>query len=136
MSVTATLSGFRDVFCCGCQRDVQARLTEGSEVYPHRSDLSDVPYWKCDACGNFVGCHHKTSDRTRPLGCIPTPELRAARQQIHKVIDPIWRSGHVDRSRLYSALARVVGVDHYHTAEIRSVEQAHAVCVAAKEMSA
>lgn len=31
------------IFCCGCGHDVQARLTEGVEVYPHRPDLVPSP---------------------------------------------------------------------------------------------
>jgi hypothetical protein len=70
----------RDIYCCGCESAVQARLTDGREIYPHRPDLADLPFWKCDGCGNHVGCHHKTNDRTRPLGNIPTPEIRIARK--------------------------------------------------------
>lgn len=128
------MSKTRKIFCCGCQADVQARLTNGREIYAHRPDLHQQPYWKCDACGNFVGCHHKTQDKTRPLGCIPTPELKAARQEIHKVIDPIWKSGRVKRGELYGMIAHVIGVEEYHTAEIRSVEQAKDVLRVAREI--
>ncbi len=126
----------RKIFCCGCQADVVARLTSGKETYPRRGDLASLPFWKCDACGNFVGCHHKTKNRTRPLGCIPTPALKAARQEIHTVIDPIWKSGRVGRSELYGMIAHLIGVEEYHTAEIRSVDQAHEVVRVAKELEA
>ena len=29
----------RLIRCCGCGDKVQARLTDGSEIYPHRKDL-------------------------------------------------------------------------------------------------
>lgn len=48
------MSKVRTIFCCGCQTDVQARLTSGREVYPHRDDLASLPFWKCDGCGNTV----------------------------------------------------------------------------------
>ena len=80
------------IYCCGCGCDVQARLTNGKEIYPHRMDLDEVPFWKCDKCGNYVGCHHKTKQRTSPTGCIPTSEIRALRVQIHNIIDPLWKS--------------------------------------------
>lgn len=124
----------RTLFCVGCQCDVSARLTNGREVYRYRPDLGDLPFWKCDSCGNFVGCHHKTKDRTRPLGCIPTPELKAARQEIHRIIDPIWKSGRVGRSQLYGMIAHLIGVEEYHTAEIRSVETAREVVRVTKEL--
>jgi hypothetical protein len=34
-----TSAGTRMLYCCGCQKDVPARLTDGREVYPHRLDL-------------------------------------------------------------------------------------------------
>lgn len=122
------------LFCCGCKGDVHPRLTTGVEIYPHRKDLADLPFWKCDACKNFVGCHHKTKNRTRPLGCIPTPEIKRARQEIHKVIDPLWKSGRVTRRGLYDMIAHVLDLEEYHTAEIRSIEQARDVYRTAKEL--
>lgn len=125
----------KTIFCCGCQKDVQARLTDGREIYPHRNDLGDLPFWKCDTCKNFVGCHHKTRDKTRPLGCIPTPEIKRARQEIHKVMDPLWKSGRIERRELYGMLAHLTGVHEYHTAEIRSLEQARDVYRVVKELA-
>lgn len=130
------MSKQRKIFCCGCRIEVDARLTNGQEVYSHRRDLASLPFWKCDTCSNFVGCHHKTKNRTRPLGCIPTPEIKAARQEIHRAIDPIWQSGKIERRKLYSMIAHLIGVEEYHTAEIRSVEQAREVVRVAKELGA
>ncbi len=112
--------------CCGCQIKVQARLTNGAEVYPHRPDLATLPFWRCDACGNYVGCHHKTGNPTQPLGNIPTKEIRASRQHIHKILDPLWQSGPWHRKELYAELSRRLGWK-YHTAAIRSVEEARTV---------
>ena len=114
------------IFCCACKSDVNARLTNGSEVYPHRSDLSSIPFWKCDDCGNFVGCHYKTSKPTQPLGHIPTPEIRNARQHIHKILDPLWQSGKYKRSEIYKIISKEVGWK-YHTAKIRNIEEARLI---------
>ena len=128
------LSQSREIRCCGCDEKVQARLTDGREIYPHRPDLADLPFWKCDACGNFVGCHHKTKDRTRPLGCIPTPEVKEARKHIHKLLDPIWQSGRIGRKTLYRRLSERLGWK-YHTANIRSVDEARKVYRLIQEIS-
>lgn len=101
-------------------------MVDGSETYPHRHDLHSLPFWKCDACGNFVGCHHKTKDRTRPLGCIPTPEIKVARQHIHRILDPIWKTGRMRKSEIYERLTDKLGWK-YHTAEIRSLDDARTV---------
>lgn len=108
--------------CCGCGRKVSARLTDGKEIYPHRSDLGGLPFWKCDGCGNYVGCHHKTKNRTKPLGVIPTPEIRDARGKIHDILDPLWKSGKIERGRLYHEIACALGVQKFHTAELKTIE--------------
>lgn len=114
------------IYCCGCGEKVEARLTSGKEIYPHRQDLGDLSFWKCDKCGNSVGCHHKTNNPTRPLGCIPTPEIKNARRKIHEILDPIWQSGAISRKELYYKLSARTG-RKYHTANIRSIEEARAV---------
>ena len=122
----------KKIFCCGCQTNVSARLTTGKEVYRHRPDLASLPFWKCDGCGNTVGCHHKTKNRTAPLGYIPTPELKEARKQLHALIDPIWQSGKMGRRELYEAISREVGWN-YHTAKTRTMEEARAAYRAARK---
>lgn len=116
----------KTIWCCGCAADVRARLTSGREVYPHRPDLSKLPFWKCDGCGNHVGCHYKTKNRTNPLGNIPTPELRTARQHIHRVIDPIWKGKRMSRGKLYAIISEKIG-RQYHTGEIKTLDEAREV---------
>lgn len=114
------------IYCCACSRDIEARLTDGAEVYPHRKDLAALPFWICDSCGNYVGCHHKTENRTQPLGVIATPEIKKARQHIHAVLDPIWKSGKMKRASLYKRISDELGWQ-YHTANIRTIEEARKV---------
>jgi len=118
------------IYCCGCKKEVEARLTSGAEIYQHRQDLHNLPFWKCDTCKNYVGCHHKTKERTRPLGCIATRELFKARQHIHALIDPLWQN-HPEKFRarrwIYRWLADKIGKEEYHTAEIRSIEEAREI---------
>lgn len=115
-----------EIYCCGCGDKIEARLTDGKEIYPHRDDLHLLPFWKCDTCQNFVGCHHKTKNRTQPLGCIPTPEIKKARQRIHQLLDPIWQSGKMERKEVYRYISEKIGWS-YHTAKIRSVEEAREI---------
>jgi hypothetical protein len=115
-----------EIYCCGCEQNVLPRLTDGAEIYPHRRDLFKLPFWKCDSCGNYVGCHYKTRNPTKPLGCIPTAEIKNARQEIHKILDPIWRSGRMARRAVYAEISDQIGWN-YHTAKIRSIEEARKV---------
>jgi hypothetical protein len=122
------------IYCCGCQKEVEARLTSGEEIYPIRNDIKfdyhNFPFWKCDTCKNFVGCHHKTKNPTKPLGCIPTKEISNARKHIHALIDPLWKN-HPEKFRargwIYNFIAKKTGKKEYHTAEIRSVEEAREI---------
>lgn len=117
----------RAIWCCGCGMFVQARLTDGKEIYPNRPDLARLNFWCCDTCHNYVGCHHKMrTNPTRPLGVIPTPELRRARFEIHALIDPLWQRGKMSRDTLYNHLSLVVGRS-YHTADLRTLDEARAV---------
>jgi hypothetical protein len=73
-----------------------------------------------------VGCHHKTSDRTKPLGNIPTAELRKARNHIHALLDPMWKERRMGRTEIYAWLSVRLGWK-YHTACIRTVDEAREV---------
>lgn len=114
------------IYCCGCKQDVEARLTDGSEIYAHRKYLASLPFWICDSCKNFVGCHHKTKNRTKPLGVIPTADIKDARKHIHALLDPMWESGAIKRKSIYLMLTEKFG-KQYHTAEIRSIDEARLI---------
>lgn len=121
------------IYCCECKKEVIARLSDGKEAYQHRVDLHNLPFWFCPSCNNFVGCHYKTKNRTKPLGCIPTEEIKNARKHIHSILDPIWQSGSISRKSVYKKLSDVLGWK-YHTAKIRSIEEAREVYKAIIEL--
>jgi zinc-finger-containing domain len=117
----------RVLWCCGCNAPVEARLTSGAEIWPHRRDLAERPMWICDTCKNHVGTHWKTERPTSPLGDIPTPELRNARSEVHKILDPLWkyRPDEFPRRRLYAEIsARLDLPGGYHTGELRTLDDA------------
>lgn len=113
------------IYCTNCKDEVNARLTDGSEMYPHRKDLYSLPFWVCK-CGAFVGCHHKTSSRTKPLGYLASQEIKDARKKIHAILDPMWRSGKISRSKAYSVISEKIGKT-FHSAEIKTLEEARQV---------
>jgi hypothetical protein len=121
------------IYCCDCGKKVSARLTDGKEVYPHRKDLCKLPFWKCDSCGNFVGCHHKTGNRTAPLGVIPSQEIKEIRKEIHTIIDPLWQEMDIDRSDIYSKISDKLGYE-YHTANIRTAKEGEKILSIVNEL--
>ncbi len=121
------------IYCIGCEKDAEARLTNGAERYPHRPDLADVPQYTHDACGSWVGTHHKSNNRLKPLGVLATPEMFQWRKAIHAVIDPLWQYGHMKRGHIYARLSKELGYQ-YHTGELRSIDEAKKVFHMAEKM--
>lgn len=113
------------IYCCNCQDEVECRLTNGKEVYPHREDLWDKPFWKHDVCKGHVGCHHKTNNPTAPLGYIPTQEIKNYRRRIHLTIDHIWSNAKDPkkmRKLIYKDISSFIGRE-FHNAKIKSNEE-------------
>lgn len=114
------------IICTGCETDVDARLTYGREMYPHRSDLASMPFWVCDECGAFVGTHWKTKDPLKPLGFLATPEVKKWRKIIHGILDPLWESRKIKRGQAYAYVSNRIGRT-YHTGAIYNVEDARKI---------
>jgi len=114
----------RPIHCCGCQRTVLARLTEGSEVLPERLDTRALPFWVCDGCKNFVGCYRDSSTANVPLGSIPTAELRNARRYLLSLTEPVVRGG-LERKAVYALVSKELG-RRYYPANVRSMDEAAA----------
>lgn len=122
------------IYCTGCETEVEARLTNGKERYPHRQDLYELPFWKCDTCGAYVGCHHKTAKPTTPLGYLATPAILDARKKIHALLDPLWKSGKIKRGQAYSHVGNRLGYP-YHNGEIKTLEEARKIYKIIKELN-
>lgn len=116
---------FKKIWCCNCNKEVWSIATKGKKVYPHRFDLKDNHFWQCKHCLNFVGCH-PDDPYHRPLGCIPTPRLKKARNEIHKILDPLWKNRqkkNKKRSAIYKDISVYLGYE-FHSAEIRDIDEA------------
>ncbi len=81
--------------CTHC--GLEATLTDGSTIYPHRPDLHHKFFWLCP-CSAYVGCHPNTS---KALGTPANRELRQARNRAHELFDKLWkyREGHKERKQ-------------------------------------
>lgn len=108
------------IFCVSCDKEVQAVAMLGNHIYPHREDLYSRKFYQCPYCGNYVGTHQDG----RPLGTIPTPELRIARNEVHRIIDEYWLPTKDRRKRkeLYAELSELIG-RRYHTAELNTIAE-------------
>lgn len=128
-----------NIWCTGHKRRVVARLTDGAEMYPLRDDLSTFPFWVChegdgeDTCGAFVGTHHKTKQKYKPLGFLATPEVKRWRMRIHAILDPLWKTKKIRRGQAYAFIGNRLG-RNYHTAEIYDVEEAQKVYTIVMEL--
>jgi hypothetical protein len=89
-----------NVVCPYCERP--AGNVGGRALYPYRHDLYEKRFWYCKRCQAWVGCH---AGSVKPLGRLANAALRAAKQRAHAALDPLWKSGRMDRREAYSKLA-------------------------------
>ena len=85
-----------EIYCCKCKKVRKCILVTGKEIYPARPELHSLYFWKCQECGQYVGCHKNTQE---PLGVIPTQEMKKARQIIHSFMDSMWKTGKIFRKK-------------------------------------
>lgn len=105
------------IFCTSCDKFVEPKNVAGQAIYPHRTDLYAKQFLACPYCGNYVGTHADG----RPLGTIPTPELRSWCKLVHDIIDAYWlpTKDRAKRRELYAAISHHIGKE-YHTGELNT----------------
>lgn len=94
-----------DVPCAYCNNP--AEFVGGDVIYPHRPDLADKKFWRCEPCQAYVGCHKGTE---LPLGRLANAELRKAKMNAHAAFDPLWKEDGMDRSAAYTWLQEAMGL--------------------------
>lgn len=110
---TAAKRSSPEVKCPYCGSD--AEMVGGEEIYPHRTDLASLKFWRCAPCEAYVGCHKPNPkmghDGTHPLGRLANAELRKAKWDAHSAFDPLWRDdGPMRRREAYAWLAKGLGI--------------------------
>lgn len=117
-----------------------AKLVDGLAIYPRRSDLAELRFWKCGPCDAYVGCHkrgarigrNRISDGTVPLGRLANAELRTWKSRVHEVFDPIWNGGGMTRNAAYAWLAHKLGIHqsdcHVGMFDVEQCKRAVLIC--------
>lgn len=84
-------------------------LVHGRDLYPHLEHLADKPFYYCEPCVAWVGCHYGT---TEPLGRLANAELRKAKGNAHNAFDRIWKgpAATMSRSEAYLWLSERLGI--------------------------
>jgi len=116
-------SNMNRIYCAICEKEVDYNLVSGEAIYPHRKDLYTLKFAQCKYCKGYVGTHRKTAI---PLGSIVSKEVKTARSKIHSLIDPLWKSGKIRRTHLYSKISAKIG-KNFHTANIRTLQEAESI---------
>jgi len=93
------------VICPYCNSE--AVLVTGAVIYPHRTDLYNKYFYRCEPCEAYVGCHLNTQV---PLGRLANAELRKAKLEAHNAFDPLWKSRKLTRTAAYAWLAEKLGI--------------------------
>ena len=94
-----------EVVCQYCGN--KAESVDGSVIYPHRPDLSNLKFFQCKSCDAYVGCHKETGE---PFGTLADKDTRKARKSAHKHFDPFWRKRGVSRREAYKLLSEHMGL--------------------------
>lgn len=94
---------YRNPTCTQCKK--KSSLVSGKTIYPHRPDLHHLPFYLCESCNAYVGCHPGTK---LALGTPASKDTRAARSRAHSAFDPLWRNKlyFKSRTRAYNWLAQ------------------------------
>lgn len=126
------------VICPYCGQP--AEMVKGSVLYPGHPDpeLAGKNFYRCDPCDAHVGCHAPNPAMgfkgTEPLGRMADFALRRAKNNAHRVFDPLWKLGHMKRSQAYAWLARALGItpEQCHIGMF-DIEQCHRAIDACKQ---
>jgi hypothetical protein len=105
-----------EIYCIACEKPSKCNLVSGFEIYKNIK-FSNKLFYKCNICENYVGTYFDG----KPLGTIPTPEIRIWRRNAHQKLDPIWQNGTFKRSYLYRELSKLFGFN-FHIALLEKKE--------------
>ena len=96
------------MFCPYCGK--KARWCENKEVYGRNYGRSYMCYY-CKSCDAYVGCHNNSKT---PMGTMANKKLRSLRNEVHRILDPIWQETDITRSQLYEMISEEFG-GQWHT---------------------
>lgn len=120
----------KEIYCCSCEKDVLAKQITGDVAYPNSLKLYTKKFWQCSACLCFVGCHPSG----KPLGVIPTKQMRKLRSEIHGWIDDLWKKQICSRGKIYSKMSELMGVEEFHTAKLKTIAEHYQALECAKKL--
>ena len=90
-----------------------AKLVKGNVIYPNRHDMHSHKFWLCEDCWSYVGCHSKgygQGSGNKPFGILANKQLRAAKSSTHRLFDPLWQKGKMNRPEAYKWLSEKLGI--------------------------
>jgi len=79
------------IYCCKCRREVDAHLVSGMTTNTRRPEYWGRKYYQCPHCLNYC-LAQKFGNEWRPMASIAAPALRAERQRLHDLFDPVWKN--------------------------------------------
>ncbi|MCM1142780.1 MAG: DUF3268 family zinc-finger domain-containing protein [Muribaculum sp.] len=79
-------------------------LVDSSLIY---GKSYDCKCYYCEPCQAWVGCHKGSY---KAMGRLANKELRALKHQAHEAFDPIWKEGHLPRTKAYELLSVAFGL--------------------------
>ncbi|MBQ8465749.1 MAG: hypothetical protein IJ545_07060 [Alphaproteobacteria bacterium] len=111
------------MFCVNCQKEVEAQIVTGADIYGPRVFCRDEPFAMCPHCGNYG---EYAINKEPPFSVIPTFELRKAYNHIDCHLSSLWERQIMTKAEAENLMSvRLYGGLHpYRTHEIRTRDEA------------
>lgn len=111
------------MFCLSCQKEIDAEIITGADIYGSRFAFAHFLYARCPKCGNYGECAIKEE---QPYRVIPDFRMRKAYNHIDGFLDLIWMQNKLSKAEV---LYRMAGLMYnqkrpYRTHDIENYDDA------------
>lgn len=119
------------MFCVNCQKEVEARILTGADIYGPSTPCAGDKFAMCPDCDNYG---EYTVNKEPPFSVIPTFELRKAYNHIDCHLSALWQWQIMTKAEAEALMSKRLynGERPYRTHEIRTRDEAIAAYKMAK----
>lgn len=111
------------MLCVNCQKDVDAEIVTGADIYGPKFRFASASYARCPICGNYG---EYATDKEPPFLVIPDFRLRKAHNYIDCVLNLIWMQKKMSKAEMLFRMADLMynGKRPYRTRDIGNYDEA------------
>jgi len=114
----------KKLHCTSCNKTVNATIKKETEIYPDRkaylAKREPRDYWAC-VCGSHV---RVDKEKVHVRYVLTTGKFSAIKNNIHSLIDPIWKSKKMTRPEVYRYMSKITKTKDFHVSLISCMKDA------------